>query len=158
MSSQQQEESQKGKKIKSEPFGELMKTMNDFFQEKPVKGFLQTIDDFFRNPFPVAPFHVETRETDKEMIITAELPGVKKEQIHIDLKGNYLNIAVQQNDLLTEEDEPKQVYRKRQFLQHTSRTIALPRPVNEKFVKAAYSDGLLEIRIPHEKGKIIEVE
>ncbi|NHM29169.1 Hsp20/alpha crystallin family protein [Neobacillus terrae] len=158
MSSQQQGDSQKGKKNKSEPFGELMKTMNDFLQEKPVKGFLQTIDDFFKNPFPVAPFHVETRETDKEMIITAELPGIKKDQIHIDLKGNYLNISVQQNELLKEEDDHNQIYRKRQFLQHASRTIALPRPVNEKFVKAAYRDGLLEIKIPHEKGKIIEIE
>ncbi len=49
------------KKPNPEPFGELVKSMNDFFNEKPVRGFLQSIDDFFKTPFPQwTGFHVET--------------------------------------------------------------------------------------------------
>src|SRR4051794_1633127 len=68
------------KKPKSESFGELMRMMNDFFNEKPIKGFLQSIDDFFKSPFPPgASFQVDTIESDNEYIISAELPGVKRE-------------------------------------------------------------------------------
>ena len=44
-----------------EPFGELMKSMNDFFNEKPIKGFLQSIDDFFKSPFPPGGLSTLTR-------------------------------------------------------------------------------------------------
>lgn len=147
------------KNNKPEPFGELMKTMNDFFNEKPIRGFLQSIDEFFKSPFPpISAFPVETIETGNEYLISAELPGVKKEQIRLNIVGNYLTITVENNVLETEEDEKKQVYRRRMSKQHTSRTVSLPQPINEKRIKASYRDGLLQIRIPQEKGKSIPLD
>jgi HSP20 family protein len=147
------------KKPKSESFGELMKTMNEFFNEKPVKGFLQSIDDFFKSPFPPgASFHVDTIETGNEYIISAELPGVKRDQIHLNISGNYLTISVENNELETAEDENNNIYRRKYLRQKSSRTLSLPHTINEKNVKASYRDGLLKIRIPQEQGKIIEIE
>jgi HSP20 family protein len=147
------------KKPKSEAFGELMKTMNVFFNEKPIKGFLQSIDDFFKSPFPPgASFHVDTIETGDEYIISAELPGVKREQIHLNISGNYLTISVENRELETAEDENNQIYRRKYLQQKSSRTISLPHTINEKNVRASYRDGLLKIRIPQEKGKIIEID
>src|SRR4051794_33561432 len=91
------------KNKKSEPFGELIKTMNDFFNEKPIRGFLQSMDDFFKTPFPpVSGFATETVETGNEYIITAELAGIKKEQIHLNIVGNYLTISVENHVIETE--------------------------------------------------------
>jgi HSP20 family molecular chaperone IbpA len=147
------------KTTKDEPFGELIRSMNNFFNEKPVRGFLQSIDDFFKSPFPPsASFQIETLETDKEIILTAELPGIKRDQIHLDILGNQLTISIENKETHVEEDEINKVFRGRQFQQHMSRTIALPKPINEKKVKAQYRDGLLEIHIPHQKGKIINIE
>jgi HSP20 family protein len=147
------------KKPKSESFGELMKTMNEFFNEKPVKGFLQSIDDFFKSPFPAgSSFHVDTIETGKEHIVTAELPGIKREQIHLNISGNHLTITVENNELETEEDEINHLYRRKYLRQKSSRTVTLPHTINEQKVKASYRDGLLKIQIPQEKGKIIEIE
>lgn len=147
------------KKSKTDPFGELMKSVNEFFNEKPVRGFLQTIDDFFKHPIPLAStFLVETIETDNEYVVSAELPGVKRNQIHINTFGNYLTISIENNELISNEDEKNQVYRRQQFFQKASRTITLPQSINEKRIKASYRDGLLQIRIPREKGKIIEIE
>jgi HSP20 family protein len=147
------------KKQKPEPFSELIKSVNGFFNEPPVRGFLQSIDDFFKSPFPPgAAFHVETMENGKEYIINAELPGVKREQIQLNVQGNYLTISITNQELEMEEDEINQVLRRRQFHQQASRTIFLPQPINEKKIKASYRDGLLQVRIPQEKGRIINIE
>jgi HSP20 family protein len=159
MSSMLPEDKNNGKKPLPEPFRELFKSMNDFFTEKPVRGFLQSIDDFFKTPFPVgSSFHVETVETGNEYIITAELPGVKREQINLNITGNYLTISVENKELETEEDDINKLYRQRITRQQTARTISLPHAINEKLVKASYRDGLLQIKIPQEKGKMIEIE
>jgi HSP20 family molecular chaperone IbpA len=147
------------KKPKSEPFGEIMKSMNDFFNEKPIRGFLQSIDEFFKSPFPSgSSFHVDTIETEGEYVISAELPGVKREQIHLNIAENFLTISVENKELETEEDEYHQVYQRKFLRQQSSRTISLPHTINEKKVKASYRDGLLKIRVPQEKGKVIEIE
>lgn len=147
------------KKPLPEPFSDLMRSMNDFFNEKPIRGFLQSIDDFFKTPFPFdAGFPVETVETVNEYIVTAELAGVKREQIHLNITGNYLTISVENREIETAENENNQVYRRRFVRQQSSRTISLPPAINESKIKASYRDGLLQVRIPREKGKMIEIE
>lgn len=147
------------KKDRNEPFGDLMKTMNQLFHEKPVRGFLQTMDDFFKNPFPhTSPFHVDVKESEDEHIILAELPGINKEQIQLDVLDNYLTISVNSLETITEENEDREVTRRQQSFQRSSRTVPLSQPINEKKVKASYANGLLEIKIPKEKGKRIFLE
>lgn len=143
----------------SKPFGEIMKTMNDFLNEKPIRGFLQTMDDFFKSPFPFSPtFHVETTETKNEYLISAELPGVKREQIHLNVIGNNITISVENKVIEEEEDNHNQIYKHKFSRQQSSRTISLPQPINEKMIRASYRDGLLQVRIPLEKGKTIQLE
>jgi HSP20 family protein len=159
MSSMPPSDPKNPKKSKQEPFGDLFKSMNDFFHEKPIRGFLQTIDDFFKTPFPPSnTFHVDTIETKNEFVISAELPGIKREQIHLSFTGNYLTISIENNEMVTEEDEKNQFYHRRQWRSQSSRTITLPYQINEKKVKASYRDGLLQIRIPQEKGKMRNIE
>lgn len=155
MSSQLPEKKHKRDK---EPFGEIMKSMNAFFSERPIKGILESIDEFFKNPFTQLSFPVELTETDKEYIITAELPGIKKEQIQIDSIGNRLTISINNIEELTEDDEINHVYRRRHSIQKSSRSIHLPVPINEKQVQAKYMDGLLQIRIPRKSGKSIQID
>jgi HSP20 family protein len=141
-----------------EPFGELMKSMNAFFTERPIKGILENIDEFFKNPFSNLSFPVELVESKTEYIVTAELPGIQKNQIQIDTIGNQLTISINNHEELTENDEINHVYRRRHSIQKSSRSITLPVPINEKQVKATYKDGLLQIRIPRKSGKSIEIE
>ena len=146
------------KKLKPEQFRDFFRTMNDFFHEKPIKGFLQSIDEFFNSPFPNGGFPVEVMETGNDYLIIAELPGVKREQIHLSIFNNYLTISVNNNEIETKEDTNNHIFQRRVSRQHTARSISLPHPINEKLVKASYRDGLLKIRIPQEKGKIINIE
>ncbi|MDZ5473214.1 Hsp20/alpha crystallin family protein [Bacillus sp. 31A1R] len=146
------------KRDRNEPFGDLIRTMNDFFQEKPVKGILQSIDEFFKTPFPpISSFPLDVVEMENEHIVTAELPGIKRENIHIDVLGNYLTISVKNGEIITEEDDINKTYRRKQTFQQMSRTVSLTHPINEKKVKASYQDGLLKVRIPKQKGKKIDI-
>ena len=159
MSSMLPSDNNNNKKTKSEPFGELMKSMNDFFKEKPVKGFLRSIDDFFKSPFPSgSSLHVDTIETGGEYFIYAELPGVKKEQIHLNFTENYLTISIENNEGETEEDEHNGVFRSKSIRQQSSRTISFPQTINEKKVKAYVSGWIIENTGTTRKGKVIEIE
>jgi HSP20 family protein len=146
-------------KNRPEPFGDLVRSMHNFFNEKPVRGFLQQMDDFFKSPFPSGfGFPVETVDNGKEYIVTAELPGVKREQIKINIQGHLLTISVDNQEVELEEDELNNVFAQKQFRQHSSRSIVLPHAVNEKNIKASYRDGLLQIRIPQDRGKVIDID
>ncbi|WP_445492258.1 Hsp20/alpha crystallin family protein [Niallia sp. 03133] len=146
------------KKDKSEPFGGMIKSMNAFFQEKPVKNFLQSMDDFFSNPFPNMAFPLSVKETDAENIITAELPGINKEQISIDVYDHHITISINYLDQITEENKKQNLFRSTQTYKRNSRTVSFPYPIDESKVKASYQNGLLTISIPKQKGKKISID
>jgi HSP20 family protein len=141
-----------------EPFGEILKSMNAFFTERPIKGLLESIDVFFKNPLPHLSFPVKLVETERDYIITAELPGIKREQIQINTLGTQLTISILNNEEQIESDESNLVYSRRHSIQKSSRSINLPVQINEKEVKAVYRDGLLKIRVPIKKGPSIQID
>ena len=147
-------------KMKPEPpFGELIRSMQNFFNEKPMRGFLQSMDEFLKSPFPQGfGFPIDTVDNGKEYIVSAELPGIKREQIQLNIQGHLLTISINNHQVELDEDEINQVFKQKHYQQYSSRTIALPQAINEKKIKANYRDGLLQIRIPQEKGKIIDIE
>lgn len=144
---------------KKKGFGDLMQSMNEFFHEKPMRGMLQSIDDFFTsasNPFNSFP--VDFNEHEDYYLITAELPGVKKEQINLEVYPNFVTISVMNMELYSEENEKNQVIRRKQSMNRSSRTIPFPTVVNEKDVKASYKDGLLQIKVDKQTGRKISIE
>ena len=144
----------------NDPFQEMMVSMNDFFQNRPIKGFLQSIDEFFKTPAPFGfssfPVHVE--ETDSEHIITAELPGIKKDQLEIEMFDHYVTISIKNSEVETKEDSKQHYYRRKASYQKSSRTVSLPHSIQTEKVKARYENGLLTIVIPAQKGKRIDIE
>ncbi|WP_409251139.1 Hsp20/alpha crystallin family protein [Bacillus sp. SCS-153A] len=135
-------------------FGELMES---FFQERPVRGILESIDEFFSSPFPYAGFPVDLKETQNDYTITVKLPGVKKEQIDIDIFQNHVKISVENHEIHTSEDEKSNTFFHKQLKQQNSRTIPLPGLVDERKVKANYQDGLLTLKLGKLRGKKVEL-
>lgn len=76
-------------------------------------GIDRFFDDFFRDPFfarvssMTTPIRADVRETDKEYIVEAELPGVNKEDIVIDLHDDVLTLGV---DIRQEKNEENDGY------------------------------------------------
>src|SRR5690606_17836985 len=84
-----------------------MKSMNDFFTQQPVRRLLDTIDEFFDKPSPFSTIPIEMYETETELIISADLPGVKKEQIDIQYSEKYLTITVNHREEIEKTNEKK---------------------------------------------------
>ncbi|MEH7380727.1 Hsp20/alpha crystallin family protein [Bacillus sp. JJ1533] len=146
------------KKYDSESFGPLIKSMNDFFSQQPVKRLLDTIDEFFEKPFPFSTIPIDMYETENELILSADLPGVKKEQIDIEYSEKYITITVNHVEEIEETNEKKHYYVKKHSFNKASRTVALPYPIPTNQLKASYVNGVLTIRIPKQRKRKITID
>ncbi len=81
--------------------------MDRLFTESPNQGLLQSMDDFFTQAKPFGGFPVDFTENSKEYIINAQLPGVKKEQIELEILPQYVTITVHQQEKVEKEDAKK---------------------------------------------------
>ncbi len=89
---------------------------------------------------------VDVTETKDELVVTAELPGMKKEDIRISYRDGLLTIEGERKQDLEEKDV--NFHRVERRYGRFSRTFQLPVPVNEKKINAVYKDGILTIHLP----------
>lgn len=92
---------------------------------------------------------VDVYETDEEVIVSCELPGLeKKEDLKIDVERLQVTIAGQFRR--GQEIKREQYHRQERYMGEFHRTVPLPAPVKSEGVKASYRNGVLEIRLPKE--------
>ncbi|WP_054692755.1 Hsp20/alpha crystallin family protein [Syntrophomonas palmitatica] len=103
--------------------------------------------EFFDNDFfDFAPsFKADIRENGQEFIVEAELPGMKKDEIVVELKDNTLTISAEKKEEINEE---KDNYVRRERRMGTFRRSFYVENVDDKRVKADYKDGVLKIILP----------
>jgi HSP20 family protein len=91
-------------------------------------------------------------DRDNEVVVKAEVPGVKKEDLEISVTGDLFTIKGQTR---REEKEEKGDYYRSEVSQGSfSRTVTLPATVDEAGAKAQLKDGMLEVTLPKtEKSK-----
>ncbi|WP_062104837.1 Hsp20/alpha crystallin family protein [Bacillus niameyensis] len=139
-------------------FRHFMSTMDRLFAEPPNRGLLQSMDDFFTQSKPFGGFPVNLKEQDNEYIVQAELPGVKKEQIAIEVLPQYVSISVKQEESIRKEDHHNSIFHQKGLSRKMSRTIPLSKPVIHNRANAHYENGMLTIKIPKEKGRKINID
>jgi HSP20 family protein len=89
---------------------------------------------------------VDIYEKDDKTVVHAELPGVKKEDISIDVRGNVLTLKGQRS--AEEEINEENYYRKEGSYGSFQRSFTLPETLKPEQVKADFKDGVLKIEIP----------
>lgn len=85
-------------------------------------------------------------EDQDSLVVKAEVPGMKKEDIEISLHDGSLSISGERKGESKSEDA--EVYRAERFFGRFQRTVMLPTPVNAEKVKAQYKDGILTVTLP----------
>ncbi|WP_353683520.1 Hsp20/alpha crystallin family protein [Thermodesulfovibrio sp. 3907-1M] len=125
----------------------------------PFEEIDRLFDEFMRRPFSlfrsfvprlreeeiVSPA-VDIYEEGDELVVKAELPGIKKEDIEVKITDDYLTISGEKKK--EEKVEKKDYYRYERSYGSFSRTFRLPVDVQTDKAKAKFENGVLEIRIP----------
>ncbi len=89
---------------------------------------------------------VDILDTAESVIIKADLPGVKKENISVELKDNLMTLKGERTAVVT--DESKKCYRRERCFGSFFRTFTLPDCVSADRIRAVLKDGVLEIHFP----------
>jgi HSP20 family protein len=98
-------------------------------------------------------------EDKDNLVVRAELPGMKKEDIDISLHDNTLSISGERKN--EKKYEGSQTSREERFFGRFTRSIALPKTVDASKVKASYKDGILTVTLAkaeEAKPKQIEIQ
>ena len=101
---------------------------------------------------------IDVTERDSEYLVKADLPGVKKEDIHVDLRDDVLTISAETKGE-TEEKEGDVVLRHERHYGKYSRSMRLD-SIDKDKVKANFKDGVLELLLPkleQKKAKKTEI-
>ncbi|MGN6625723.1 MAG: Hsp20/alpha crystallin family protein [Tepidisphaeraceae bacterium] len=102
--------------------------------------------DFFGDGGSLAPYGVDIRDDKDHLIIEAELPGFKKDEIDISLENGTLSIQAEHREEKQQGEKQDYLLRERRY-QRFMRSFTLPTSVDDKKVDAKYQDGLLTITL-----------
>lgn len=134
-----------------------------FLIKKTPNNFIKSVNDeissilnrHFDNLYPDYGFDemsenlsipVEVRDKKDEYDVRAELPGVKKEDLDIEINDNYLTISATKSE---EKNEEEKTYKKSEFSYgEFSRTLYLPQDVDTDKIDAKLEHGVLKLVIP----------
>jgi HSP20 family protein len=89
---------------------------------------------------------VDIYEKENKIHITAELPGVPKEAVHVDVKGRQLTISGESSD--DKEVKEKESYRRERRYGRFERTFNLAFAIDSDKIEAKYENGILSLVIP----------
>ena len=114
------------------------------------------IDDLFKGFFmrpvlmegqPQMQIKMDVKEDDSAYTVHADIPGVKKEDIHVSIEGNQVSISAETR---TEKEEKKgeKVLRSERYYGKVARSFTLAHDVDEARAQAKYTDGVLELTLP----------
>lgn len=112
--------------------------------------FFDVMDDFFNAPMlrtqsGIEAFKLDVEEDEGNYFISAELPGVTKEEISLDYADNRFVIAIERKEEIVDE--------KKQYLHRERRQCAMKRSIYLKDIQvegiqAKLEDGVLKVRVP----------
>ena len=94
---------------------------------------------------------IDLSEDEKSYVVRADIPGVKKEDIHVEVDGNRVSISA---EVKSEKEQRKgeTVIHTERYEGKVFRSFALAGNVDESAVEASYKDGLLQLKLPKLAG------
>ncbi len=116
------------------------------------EGFDDLLKGFFVRPMsfegqiPVQ-MRIDVQEEGSAYVVHAEIPGVKKEEIHVTIDGDQIAISTEVKRNREEKQGEKVLHSERHYGK-VYRAFTLPQDVDEASAQAKYNDGVLELRLP----------
>ncbi len=131
--------------VRWDPFRELeeMSTrLNRVFGQAPGRRTSEEEPAFFADWTPA----VDVQETDKEYLLKADLPDVRKEDVKVDIREGVLSVEGERKQ--EKEEKGKKFHRIERSYGKFIRRLALPTDVDETKVAAEFKEGVLNVHLP----------
>lgn len=116
--------------------------LEDFF-----RGFLVRPVEYGNNATEAPQMKVDVKEVNDAYQVHAELPGIKKEDIHVHIDGPVVSISAERKQS-SEVKEGERVLRSERYFGQVSRSFQLGQDVDESRASARFNDGVLELSLP----------
>ena len=125
--------------LRQDPFGSSLAELFDGLFVRPVRFGFDGQNELAMK--------IDVNQDDKAYFVTAEMPGVKKDDIHVRVEGNLVSIDA---EVKREHEEKKdeRLVRNERYYGKLARSFTLEYEVDEASVHAVYSDGLLKLTLP----------
>jgi HSP20 family protein len=123
-------------------FDPLNELVDDLF-----RGFLVRPVAYEGRGEALARMKVDVAEKNGEYKVTAELPGVKKEDIQVSIDGAQVTLAAEVKQEKEASQDERVLHTERVFGK-VSRSFTLPQEVDEASAQAKFRDGVLELTLP----------
>lgn len=133
----------------------FLNSLNNEINTVLHRGFDSLFPEYlFSNEMQGLAMPIDLKETDTDYKVKVELPGVKKEDVEIDISENHLTISAKKEE---EKEEKTKKYHKSEFRYgNYSRTVYFPDTINLEHANAHLKNGVLKIELP--KLKVNEPE
>lgn len=116
-----------------------------------LRGFFVRPVEFGGN-VPEAPgIKIDVQEEGNNYLVHAELPGVQKDDIHVEIDGNQVSIGAEVKRR-QEIKEGERVLRSERYYGKVSRSFQLAHDIDDAAAAARYNDGILELTLPKRVG------
>lgn len=114
--------------------------------EELFRGFFVKPMDL-PNTLPAQQIKMDVKEQEGAYLVHAEIPGAKKEDIHVEIDGNQVSIS---SEIKQEKDvkEGERVLRSERYYGQVSRSFQLAHDIDEGKASASFNNGVLELTLP----------
>ena len=126
-----------------DPFGELVDDLFKGFLVRPL-GFEGRGE---QAGAPLLRAKVDVAEKNGAYVVSAELPGVRKEDIHVNVDGAQVTLEAEVKREKEAAQDERVLLRERAYGKLT-RSFTLPQEVDEASAEAKFNDGVLELTLP----------
>ena len=126
-------------------------------------------DDFFNDPFgmmnvsegrsPLYGKHAKNlmktdiREKEDGYELAVDLPGFKKDEIHLELNNGYLTISTEKSLVRDDENKHGKMLRQERYSGVMQRSFFVGEHLTEEDIKASYENGVLHVMIPKKEAR-----
>ena len=132
-------------------FGENLMDMFSDFDRDFFRGFARP-EHMLYGKNATRMMKTDVKETDEGYELDVDLPGFKKEEIHLDLENGYLTISTEKS--LENKDEKKgKVLRQERYSGTMSRSFYVGDSITEEDIRAKYENGVLSLAIPKKEAR-----
>ena len=128
--------------------------MPSIFRENLLDDFMDSFGGFPTRNYSVGSLmNTDVKEKDGHYELTMDIPGVKKEDVHAELKDGYLTVSAFVNNSKDEKDEQGNYIRRERYSGSASRRFYVGESVRQEDIKAKFENGTVKFVVPKEEAK-----